>query len=243
MIKFFRHIRKNHLQKGETSKYFKYALGEIALVVIGILLALQINNWNEKRIIQNQEHAFIASIKQDLLADVNYLESFISDLETEYKNLKSEKDRVSNNSFNKDSLINYVKNEIYPFIKSFQGFNNNSFESLKTSGKIEIINEPLKKQLYELSVKHMRTREDYDNYRNDYVKEIQDLNSKYPLPVAFSFIESDYIEGISWKNVDEKDLILRLNSWGTIKANFCRVNLMNFREVLNITITILKTIK
>ena len=49
MIKFFRHIRQRLLSEGKTGKYFKYAIGEIILVVIGILIALQINNWNENR--------------------------------------------------------------------------------------------------------------------------------------------------------------------------------------------------
>lgn len=46
MIKFFRNIRQNLLAEGKTSKYLKYALGEIVLVVIGILIALSINTWN-----------------------------------------------------------------------------------------------------------------------------------------------------------------------------------------------------
>ncbi|WP_411766423.1 DUF6090 family protein [Winogradskyella sp. A3E31] len=49
MIKFFRHIRYNLMETGKTSRYLKYAIGEIILVVIGILIALQINNWNENR--------------------------------------------------------------------------------------------------------------------------------------------------------------------------------------------------
>ena len=49
MIKFFRKIRQNLIMQNKTSKYFKYAIGEIILVVIGILIALQINNWNENR--------------------------------------------------------------------------------------------------------------------------------------------------------------------------------------------------
>jgi len=49
MIKFFRKIRQNLLMENKTGKYFKYAIGEIILVVIGILIALQINNWNELR--------------------------------------------------------------------------------------------------------------------------------------------------------------------------------------------------
>ena len=49
MIKFFRHIRQNLIMENKTGKYLKYAVGEIVLVVIGILIALQVNNWNENR--------------------------------------------------------------------------------------------------------------------------------------------------------------------------------------------------
>lgn len=49
MIKFFRKIRQNLLMENKTGKYLKYAFGEIILVMIGILLALQVNNWNEDR--------------------------------------------------------------------------------------------------------------------------------------------------------------------------------------------------
>jgi len=55
MIKFFRHIRKSLLMENKTGKYFKYAIGEIILVMIGILLALQVNNWNEARKTDNAE--------------------------------------------------------------------------------------------------------------------------------------------------------------------------------------------
>src|SRR5210317_1021130 len=49
MIKFFRKIRFNLMNENKTGKYLKYAIGEIVLVVIGILIALSINNWNEDR--------------------------------------------------------------------------------------------------------------------------------------------------------------------------------------------------
>jgi hypothetical protein len=49
MIKFFRLIRQNSFMENKTGKYFKYAIGEIVLVVIGILIALSINNWNENQ--------------------------------------------------------------------------------------------------------------------------------------------------------------------------------------------------
>ena len=59
MIKFFRHLRQNRIMENKTSKYFKYAIGEIVLVVIGILIALQINNWNTNRINSNRETNYI----------------------------------------------------------------------------------------------------------------------------------------------------------------------------------------
>ena len=49
MIKFFRKIRYDLMEKNKTGKYLKYAIGEIILVVIGILIALSLNNWNENR--------------------------------------------------------------------------------------------------------------------------------------------------------------------------------------------------
>jgi len=49
MIKFFRKIRQNLLSESKFSQYLIYAIGEIVLVVIGILIALQINNWNEEK--------------------------------------------------------------------------------------------------------------------------------------------------------------------------------------------------
>ena len=66
MIKFFRNIRKNLLTEGKTTKYFKYAVGEIILVVIGILIALQINNWNENKRYKKEIRTKIQAVLLDM---------------------------------------------------------------------------------------------------------------------------------------------------------------------------------
>ena len=69
MINFFRKIRKKMADDNKPLKYARYAIGEIVLVVIGILIALSINNWNEDRIDRNLERKYLESIRREL--DIN----------------------------------------------------------------------------------------------------------------------------------------------------------------------------
>ena len=77
MIKFFRHIRQTLIMENKTSKYLKYALGEIVLVVIGILIALQINNWNIKRLDHDKQYKYLIEIKNNLNSDVLKIEEVL----------------------------------------------------------------------------------------------------------------------------------------------------------------------
>ena len=70
MIKFFRKIRKHLLAENKFSKYLIYAIGEIILVVIGILIALQINNWNNDNIERELELNMLSEILTNLEKDV-----------------------------------------------------------------------------------------------------------------------------------------------------------------------------
>ncbi|MGB5383087.1 MAG: DUF6090 family protein [Lutimonas sp.] len=69
MIKFLRQFRQNMISEGKTGRYLKYAIGEIVLVVIGILIALQINNWNENRKEYNKSRDLLAEFRKDLARD------------------------------------------------------------------------------------------------------------------------------------------------------------------------------
>jgi len=73
MIKFFRKIRQNLLMENKTRKYLKYAVGEIVLVMLGILLALQVNNWNSERKDRINERKLLKNINRDFIANkVNF---------------------------------------------------------------------------------------------------------------------------------------------------------------------------
>ncbi|MFT5215450.1 MAG: hypothetical protein ACI83H_000559 [Glaciecola sp.] len=69
MIKFFSKIRYSLIEQNKSGKYFKYTIGEIILVVIGVLIALSINNWNENRKNSIKEIQFLEGFKNDLMAN------------------------------------------------------------------------------------------------------------------------------------------------------------------------------
>ena len=77
MIKLYRKIRYNLMEKNNTGKYLKYAIGEIILVMIGILLALQINNWNEQRRDRIKEQVILKQLKEDYQANLKQLKQKI----------------------------------------------------------------------------------------------------------------------------------------------------------------------
>ena len=86
MINFFRKLRK---KGGTRGKYLKYAIGEIALVVIGILIALSINNWNEQRKQNKKEEAILLEVLSDLDENVRLLEEALGDTGNIRRNLNS----------------------------------------------------------------------------------------------------------------------------------------------------------
>lgn len=74
MLKFFRKIRQRLLKEGSFQKYLLYALGEILLVVIGILIALQVNNWNQQRLDKQKEALLLKEIHQEFIYNKEEME-------------------------------------------------------------------------------------------------------------------------------------------------------------------------
>jgi hypothetical protein len=122
MIKFFRKIRQNLLSEGKTGKYFKYAIGEIILVVIGILIALQINNWNENRkskIRANEIYTnLLTSLEQDSIEVQRTINLLTQSLETQKRLILSEPDQYTN-EFNQDELDKIVREIVYGVMSFF----------------------------------------------------------------------------------------------------------------------------
>jgi hypothetical protein len=145
MIKFFRHILQNLLMQNKTGKYFKYAIGEIVLVVIGILIALQINNWNQKKSDRKIEQDYIASLIEDTKTDLSNFKNAIALNEKRIKILDSLAFKCFsyNAKDNKDPelMIWYIASLKFP---DFVAQTDRTLSQLKNSGGMRLIEDKTK---------------------------------------------------------------------------------------------------
>lgn len=137
MIKFFRNIRQKLVSEGNTIKYIKYAIGEIILVVIGILIAIQANNWNVNNEAQKEKefalHKLIENLNQDsvkLKGNIERGNFYIKALDSCLTILKNP------NAYSKDYFSRLFTNMNYTL--SFE-FNQITFNEISNSGKLKLI--------------------------------------------------------------------------------------------------------
>jgi len=144
MINFFRRIRKQFADDNKPLKYFRYAIGEIVLVVIGILIALSINNWNENRKAKIFEKKLIEDLLPYVLNNTWQLSESIKGSERHLKSAEIILTHLENNLPYHDSLDYHLSQAItwnHPTVK------NTAYETLKAYGMNTIENDSLRIKL------------------------------------------------------------------------------------------------
>ena len=198
MIKFFRKIRRNLLSEGKTGKYFKYAIGEIILVVIGILIALQINNWNENRKIQKLEAQIYTELKSDLLQTRNDIKTTIS----KHKEIFKTSQQLITDIYDKKSNSQTMYESLTTSSAEFQIIPKTSaFENLKNIGLNTLSNDSLRiaiTNLFQLNLKRLDDELGMKQAEFNMTKLIQPflfkyLSADYNQPTKYGFIHSDSI--------------------------------------------------
>ena len=148
MIKFFRRIRQGLITENKFSKYLIYAIGEIVLVVIGILIALQINNWNENRKQQIKLQEIYHEILADLKRERDYANFIINKFEGQRKAYKDYLESFSSTKITRKSMYRKLLElnmEGYPI-----NSNSSIVESLQNSGEIVLLPQSIRNRLINL---------------------------------------------------------------------------------------------
>lgn len=157
MLKFFRQIRQNLLTENKFGKYLLYALGEIFLVVIGILIALQVNVWNEKRKLETQELKILNEIKENLIVTQKNINDVIQYHQVSIISYKLLLEHLEKQLPYQDSLSLHFS-KIGTFSSPFP--TTIAYESLKQKGIDIIKNDSLKHNITEMYERDLRLLKD-----------------------------------------------------------------------------------
>jgi hypothetical protein len=226
MITLFRRIRKKLIESGSIPKYLLYAIGEILLVVIGILIALQVNNWNEERKNKQAILTIFSDIQEDLLNDIQEF-----DLALEwYQNLDSITDHIISGKLTKEDFLNNKDRELFQPGLGYYGIlqSDQSYQLLLNS-KDKI---PLE---YKEIMKSLSSLYEEDQYF---------LNSLQQMLKDVSVIYRDQItEEHEWSIAYSNDMITEEMADYFANSTYHKQKVSNWRNRLQLLLNIINRVK
>lgn len=223
MLPFYRKIRKKLLADSKLKKYLTYAIGEILLVVIGILIALQINNWNEERKERIKTNGYIENIINDLYTDIQNINNLITHANNQTNEIDSFHVSISQEQVNISSALDKALTLHTPFYRYFPV--NQTFLDMQSSGNSALLSKTQRNALIELiylqnrleiaNEKIIQTALSEISGRNRYITERNDLHRIFNIESTKETIRKAILHQINY--LDEmKDLAEVMNRFGVM---------------------------
>ena len=208
-MRIFRRIRQILLDDGKLRKYFFYAFGEIILVVLGILIALQINEWNEDRKDLELRRVYIESITEELQENLRRFQIIDQLAVKDIVRLREGEAKVQNAENPQDALIDYVRNEFDGALPGNEPLGTNTLSVLISTGDIKLFPPDLAGQINNLK----SLFDNYDYARNtitdSYVAAYSRLSQRFSIPDDVLSLGVK-LENVTWDDPDTKTLAILL---------------------------------
>ena len=241
MIKFFRHIRQRLIGENRFSKYLLYAIGEIILVVIGILIALQINTWNDFRKKNLLKANYIESLKRDLSADIIYIKSQIIADSIDLAKMYSFSKRLSNSLTTMDTLIQIARFEFLPYTDINNELNMSTYNSLISTGNIDVFDRKTSESLLKFNNLQLNATSMIDRNDELYFNSVVVYRNKYPFSSERNGINGHFMDSF-WNSIDENDLKSDFNGILTAKISMIDNSILGRKALLIKTNEMLNTL-
>ncbi len=198
------------MEKNKTGKYFKYAIGEIILVVIGILIALQINTWkteyeNKKVVIKNCK-----TLIKNLEKDSVYMTNVLQALKSQNDKLLDFEQRLSEITATIDTVIKIARYEFEPVVQTIEFPNENEYNTMIISGEINLFDREITQDIYDLYSQHQFLDKVSQENFELFVRAVETFNNNYSLDSSITTIKG-HLQDELWQDVNAKDLIAKFD--------------------------------
>jgi len=232
MIKFFRKIRQKLLTENKFSKYLIYAIGEIILVVIGILIALSINNWNENQKTETKIKNSLVELRNDLIRDTLLIKERLPFIIEHFNLNESLRARVAKPSATIDTLIHIMRYEFNPNWRVQITYNTNTYNSLNQTGLIENLSDSLKTNIKNFYNMKTSLKDRVEKTTNDYQEKVTSYVNTYTFGVTKIHDQGALIDSLVWKSIDNSHLAATFQGI----SNFKRILFTETKEELDFSL-------
>lgn len=236
MIKFFRKIRLKFIEGKNMGKYFQYAIGEIILVVIGILIALQLNNWNVDLANQKKLKNNVTILIENLQKDSVQILRNQGRIERDLFILDDYEKRISATHANLDTLIEIARKEYSPNVNTIEFTNKSAYTTMVQSGEINLFEKELLQEIYAVYSFQSRTEMGSENAYEIYMYAVNAYRSTYTFNADIDLVTSGPLYDTIWEDIDPADFINKFNTMAAAKRlNYRQTEfgLVRVAEVIN----------
>ena len=233
MITLFRKIRQRLLTDNKFSKYLLYAIGEIALVVIGILIALQINNLNEVNKNKAKIRSSLIALSNDLVQDTLLIKEGLPFIIEQYHLNESLRARVAKPNATVDTLLHIMRHEFNPNWSVQIIYNTNTYNSINQTGLIEDLSDPLKNSIKNFYNKKFSLKDRVEKTTNDYRGKVTSYVNTYTFGSTRIHDQGPLIDSLVWEGIDISHLAATFQGI----SNFKRILFSETKEELDYSLT------
>ena len=221
------------IESGSVRKYILYAIGEILLIVIGIMIALQINTWNENQKTRKEVKSLLNAVKGDLIQDTILITENLPFIIDQYKFNESLRARVAKPGATLDTLIQVMHHEFNPNWRAQITYNTNSYNSLIQTGLIENLPDDLKAEIKNFYNRKSTLKSRIEKTTNDYQGKITSYVDRYTFGSTEIHDQGPLIDRLVWDDVDPAHLAATFQGI----SNFKRILFTETRQELNFSLT------
>ena len=242
MIQFFRKIRQQLMAEKKTSQYLKYAIGEIILVVIGILIALSVNNLNQKRLNKNKEKALLEQLAKDLSRAEKDIKFNLSIHDQAISSAQYVLGHMGSEAPYEDSIGYHLSQA---FLWSKLEIDLGAFENMKSTGLDIISNNELRNEIVNRLSGQLAFHQHFENLLVEYSEELRrEFGAKYFVS-SYQGIGLNS-EGINWGVTEPRDyeslrkdseFLYHLKSFLNLTSSFQQLEHRRFQERISALLT------
>lgn len=242
MIRLFRNNRFGLLNGNNFPRYLLYATGEILLVVIGIIIALMLDDWHDRRELEKERIQFVDALINDYRLDSAILVQYIE------RNIKIEQDLAEINDrayqprANLDTIISLAQHDYTPQYVYISNYNTATYKTIESTGKLELFDPSLRAEILKHYQYQNLSIENQKINAQSITRKVDEYTNSYKIGAGY-IIQQGYLSNLSWEIENERDFVVLFTEMIGINRLVIEIWISQYRAMLEGTTEMIRLLQ